>query len=219
MKNRFRYLLAFTLVSFFSIAQADRIIFTAPKVYPEGVAYSGKTNSFFVSSVKTGTIGTVDQKGIYTEFYKDTSLKSSFGMKVDEKNNLLWVCISDPNYSAYSDSTTFKKMARIISLDLTTKKKVSDIDLAKLKPGKHFANDLIGDGKGNLYATDSFSPVIYKIDKAGKASVFVSSELFTSVSVGLNGIVYHPSGYLLVAHNTNGAILKCPLEIPNNYQK
>ena len=53
-------------------AQTQRIIFEAPLAYPEGVAFYPATNLFFVSSVKTGTIGTVDQNGKYTIFYQDT---------------------------------------------------------------------------------------------------------------------------------------------------
>ena len=213
--NKLFFLAAISLSAFHVSAQTERITFQAPDLYPEGVAYSEKTNQFFVSSVKTGTIGMVDQAGSYKVFYEDKSLKSTFGMKVDAAKNRLWVCVGDPNFSKYSDSSTFKKMARIVILDLATGKKISDIDLTSLQKGKHFANDLALDGKGNAYITDSFSPAIYKIDAAGKASLFTTSELFSSIYVGLNGIVYHPQGFLLVAHNANGLLYKVPLKEPS----
>ena len=219
MKNKVLYILALVLSALYIQAQTERINFTAPKVYPEGVAFDEKTNTFYVSSVKTGTIGAVEANGTYKEFYKDASLKSSFGMKVDAKKNRLWVCISDPNYSEYSDSSTFKKMARVIVLDLSTGKKVEDINLSALKPGKHFANDIVLDDNGNAYVTDSFSPLIYKIDEKGRASIFANSPLFGSIDVGLNGLVYHPEGYLLVAHNTNGSVLKVPLKTSDQVSK
>jgi hypothetical protein len=37
--------------------------------------------------------------------------------------------------------------------------------------------------------------------------------------VGLNGIVYHPDGFILVAHNTNGEVLKIDLKDPTKIQK
>ena len=137
MKNKTWYLIVVSMLSVATThAQQKKIEFKAPLIYPEGVAYHSKTNSYFVSSVTTGTIGTVDNEGNYKVFYKDSTLKSSFGMKVDTKRNRLWVCTADPNYSKYSDSTTFKKISRIIALDVTYGKKVADVDVASLQPGK-----------------------------------------------------------------------------------
>lgn len=218
MKKIFIHIL-FLFSSIQLFAQAERIVFQAPLVYPEGVAYNSTNRLFYVSSVTTGTIGTVDPGGKYLPLYKDSLLKSSFGMKINQAGDRLWVCISDPNYSRYSTPSTFKKMARVISIDVNTGKKVSDIDLAKLWPGKHFANDLTLDNAGNLYVTDSYSPVIYKIDAKGKASVFSSSDLFKSEDVGLNGIAWHPGGFLLVAHNTDGILFKIDTKDPKKVSK
>lgn len=200
-------------------AQPEQIKFMAPKLYPEGVAIDEKQNIFYVSSVTTGSIGKVDMTGKYTLFYEDSSLKSSFGMKVSAKQNRLWVCISDPNHSKYSTPSTFKKMARLIALDLASGKKVADIDLSALSAGNHFANDMAFDDKDNIYITDSYSPNIYKVTPAGVASVFATSDLFKSIDVGLNGIVYHPGGYLIVAHNTSGELFKVDCKNPSIISK
>ena len=200
-------------------AQTPRINIQEPKLYPEGTAYNSNTNLFFVSSVKTGTIGTVDAQGNYKVFYKDASLKSSYGMKVDTKSNRLWVCIGDANYSDYSDSLTYKKMIRLISFDLASSKKINDIDLSGLFEGKHFGNDLALDDKGNIYVTDSYSPVIYKVDAQGKASLFAQSDLFKGEQVGLNGIVWSPKGYLVVVNDNNGELLKIDINNPKSITK
>jgi sugar lactone lactonase YvrE len=197
----------------------NKITFNAAKLYPEGIAFDRKNNIAYVSSVKTGTIGSVDEQGKYTEVYADKELKSTFGMKIDEKKNLLWVCAGDPNFSEYKEPSTFRKMARVVGIDLKTHKKVRDIDLARLVEGDHFPNDLTLDDKGNLYVTDSYSPVIYKIDQSGTATVWAKSDRFKSSSIGLNGIAYHPEGFLLVAHNTDGCILKVDLKNPSKVQK
>ena len=39
------------------------------------------------------------------------------------------------------------------------------------------------------------------------------------MDVGLNGIVVHPDGFLLVAHNTDGAVLKVDLKDPLKIEK
>lgn len=200
-------------------AQTPRINFKAVKLYPEGTAYNPAKNLFYVSSVKTGTIGTVDAKGSYKPFYEDSTLKSSYGMEADFKRNLLWICTGDANYSEYSDSLTYKKMIRLIALDLNSGRKMHDIDLSGLVQGKHFANDIAIDEKGNLYITDSYSPVIYKVDAEFKPGVLTNSELFTSVDVGLNGIEWHPDGFLIVAHNSSGQLFKIDIAQPNRITK
>lgn len=200
-------------------AQTPRITFKEPYLYPEGTAYNKNTNLFFVSSVKTGTIGTVDKQGNYKVFYEDKTLKSSYGMKVDYKRNCLWICTGDANYSNYSDSGTFKKMIRLVSLDVVTGKKTQDIDLSNLYEGKHFANDLALDDKGNIYITDSYSPVIYKVDVQGKAGIFVKSDLFKGETVGINGIAWSPQGFLLTVNTNNGDLLKVDINNPSNVTK
>jgi sugar lactone lactonase YvrE len=202
-----------------AVGQIKRITFTAPKVYPEGIAIDASTNTTYVSSVKTGTIGKVDSQGSYSEFVRDVGLKSTFGMKVDPKKKLLWVCVGDPNYSVYKSPDTFKKMARVVAYELTRGKKVKDIDLSGLYQGNHFLNDLAFDSQGNVYITDSFSPVIYKIDTKDKASVWATNDLFKAKDVGLNGIAVHPSGVLLVAHNTDGSILRIDMKNPAQVQR
>ena len=200
-------------------AQTKRVNFTAPMFYPEGTAYHPMKKLFYVSSVRTGTIGTVDEKGAYKVFYEDPSLKSTYGMKVDQKRNKLWVCVADANYSIYSDSSTYKKMSRLIGLDLSSGQKTDDIDLAKLVEGKHFANDLTLDNAGNIYITDSYSPVVYKVDAQMKPSIFAKNDWFKSEDVGLNGIEWSPDGFLVVAHNTNGQLYKIDMVQPERITK
>ncbi|HTF17076.1 MAG TPA: hypothetical protein VK658_03325 [Chryseolinea sp.] len=211
--------LAISFLVFSVCAQNNRTTFDAPKVYPEGIAFDTRNNVAYVSSVKTGTIGKVDATGNYTEFFVSKDLKSTYGMKVDEKRNRLWVCASDANYSKYKDPSTFKKMARVIAIDLSTGEKVADIDLSALFQGYHFLNDLALDDKGNVYVTDSFSPAIYRIDTKGTPSLFATNKLFKSAFIGLNGIVFHPKGYLLVAHNTDGVILKVDMKDPSKVER
>lgn len=197
------------------LAQTERINFTAPWQYPEGVVYHKSANAFYVSGTKTGTIGKVGMDGKFDSIYIDKTFKSTYGLKVDEKKNLLWACVADPAFSNYSDSTTYRKMIRLVAIDLKTNQKVKDINLGDLYSGKHFANDLVLDEKGNLYITDSYSPVIYKVDASDKASLLVEHPLFRGGDVGLNGIAYKP-GFLIVVNNSNGAILKVSLADPKN---
>jgi hypothetical protein len=62
--------------------------------------------------------------------------------------------------------------------------------------------------------TDSLSPVIYRITPDGKASVFARDERFAGPGINLNGIVFHPSGFLLVVKKSDGALFKVSLRDP-----
>lgn len=196
-----------------------RIEFDAWNTYPEGVAYDQARDVFYVSSARLGSIGKVSPNGSYSLLFQDSTLKSTYGMKVHPDGKRLFVCAGDANYSQYPTAATRMKMARLISIDLSTGKKVSDLDLSQLLPGKHFPNDLTFDAQGNSYITDSFAGAIYKVTPDGRASVFAKDNLFKMEGIGLNGIVYHPEGYLIADASGTGQLYKIDLKNPKNVQK
>ena len=196
-----------------------RIEFNAPEAYPEGIAYDSISNVYYVSSARLGSVGKVTPQGAYTSLISDPGFKSSYGLKIHPDGKRVFACISDANYSKFTSPDTRKKMARLVGIDMATGKVTDDINLAGLVPGEHFANDLIFDNQQNAYVTDSFANVIYKVTPAGKASVFADSPLFKTKGIGLNGIVYHPSGYLLTVSSGTGAIYKVDLANPRDVTK
>lgn len=198
---------------------SPRIEFDALESYPEGVAFDKSSNVYYVSSARLGEIGQVTPQGVYTILHVDTTLKSTYGLKIHPDGKRLFVCVSDANYSKYTNPATRMKMARLISLDLKTGKKLSDIDLSLLVPGKHFANDLTFDTQNNAYVTDSFAGAIYKVTTDGKTSIFAKNELFKTEGVGLNGIVFHPDGYLIVDNSAKGQLYKIDIKNPKNVEK
>lgn len=108
--------------------------------------------------------------------------------------------------------TTQGKLAALAAYDGTTGDRWAFHDLGGLVEGGHFANDLALDAQGQVYVTDSFSPVIYKLDAQGKASVFVRSEWFTCEGFNLNGIVWYADGHLLVNKHNSGELFRISTE-------
>jgi sugar lactone lactonase YvrE len=195
-------------------AQTERLEFEAPDCYPEGIAWHRSGDVFYVSSARMGTIGKVTPGGTYVPILQDSTLKSSYGMKVDSLNNRLLVCVGDANYSKYATPETYRKMARLIAVDLSSGKKTMDVDLAGLTSTQHFPNDLTLDDQGNIYVTDSYANVIYKVTREGKAAVFADSPLFKTAGIGLNGIVWHRDGFLLASSTGKGCLYKIDLNNP-----
>jgi sugar lactone lactonase YvrE len=211
-----------TLVTAFAAAKPEpspRIEFDALEAYPEGIAFDQPSNQYYVSSARLGNIGKVSPQGVYSVLHADSTLKSTYGIKIHPDGKRLFACVSDANYSKFTNPSTRMKMARLISVDLKSGKKLSDVDLSMLVPGKHFANDLTIDNQGNVYVTDSFAAAIYKITPDGKASVFSKHEQFKTEGVGMNGIVYHSGGFLLVDNSAKGQLFKIDLNNPQNVQK
>src|SRR6185295_18604680 len=99
------------------------IEFKAPAQYPEGIAFNPKTNEFFVSSMRHGTVGAVKADGTYREFAKDPLLVSAVGLHADPDRNRLLVCVSDPGVSLKTSPKTQKKLARLMAFDLKTGKR------------------------------------------------------------------------------------------------
>ncbi|MFC6095408.1 gluconolaconase [Flavobacterium qiangtangense] len=196
-----------------------RIEFAAPESYPEGIAYDSISDSFIVSSARLGTLGRVTPGGAYTKLIEDSSFKSTYGIKVHPDGKRVFACVGDANYSKFTSPATRKKMARLVAVDLLTGRKVSDIDLAGLVPGEHFPNDLAFDSGQNAYITDSFANVVYKVTPQGKASVFADSPLFKTKGIGLNGIAWHPDGYLLVVSSGTGALYKIDTKDPKKVSR
>lgn len=92
------------------------------------------------------------------------------------------------------------------------------VNLGELRPDKpHFANDIAVDDFGNVYVTDSFAGIIYKVDTEGNPSVFFEDEQFAEEGFNLNGIVVHPDNFLLVGDYNDGEIYKVPLDNPEDF--
>jgi sugar lactone lactonase YvrE len=200
-------------------AATPGIDFKAPSAYPEGIAFNPKTNEFYVSSMRLGTVGAVKADGTYREFAKDPLLVSAVGMHADPERNRLLVCVSDPGVSLKTSPKTQKKIARLLVFDLTTGKRKQVVELDKLADGQHFCNDLTIDSTGDIFVTDSFTPVIYRVDPSYKAKVFLKNDALKGEGFGLNGIVHHAGDYLLVAKYNDGTIWKVDEKDPKKMEQ
>lgn len=192
--------------------QAQNITFNETELYPEGLTYSKKLKSFLVSSLTQGTVGKVDWDGNYTKFIDDEDIVSSIGIKADDKNDILYVCISDPGVSVKTDKRTQGKLAKVAAYTLSTGKRKFIVDLGVINADKNnFANDLTIDKDGNLYVTNSFDNVIFKVNKSGEASIYARSDMWTGDGFSLNGITYLKSGLLIVDKMNDGGLFTVDL--------
>ncbi len=201
-------------------AMLDSISVLKPALYPEGIDYNPVTDNFIVGSFREGAVYEVELDGTYRQLISDQRLNSVLGVRVDAKRNKVFVVNSDIGASIRAYYKGPKKLASVGIYELSSGKVIDFIDLGKLLPNRsHLANGITLDTEGNAYITDSFSPVIYKIDIDGEASVFLESERFLGDGINLNGIVFHPDGYLIAVKKGEGVLFKIPLDNPGNFSE
>ena len=192
------------------------IVMDAPDLHPECVEWDPERHRFLVSSVTRGTVSTVSDDGSLTELVNDPDIIASIGIHVDHRHGRVLVASSDP--AVFEGDV--KGQARLGIYDLSSGQRRHMVDLGTLHPeGRHFANDVTVDPDGNAYVTNSFSPVIYRVAADGEASVFLEDARLGAERLGLNGIDYHPGGFLLVAVAGDRALYKVPLDAPAEMSK
>ncbi|KAJ0259078.1 Calcium-dependent phosphotriesterase superfamily protein [Hirschfeldia incana] len=168
---------------------------------------------FLVSFMDGGGIGEVvpSSGDVLQEVtvVKDIDLagNASLGIAIDRDRNRLLVAVADLLGNRYS---------ALAAYDISTWRRVFLAELSGHSKEKSFADDVAVDAHGNAYVTDAKGSKIWKVDVNGEIVSTIESPLFTSPGwynnlVTLNGIVYHPDGFLIVIHTFSGLLYKIDL--------
>lgn len=174
-----------------------RIVAQRGGFIPEGVEYDEKNARFLTGSLAEGTIFRIDADGSVVPFIMDTDLVSSVGIEVDEMRDRLLICNSDR--AVFEGNAAGQ--AKLGIYNLTTGERLAMVDLTasmRRKPenAAFFANDVTVDADGNAYVTDSRQNAVYKVGADQVPTILYRFE--AAEGLALNGIVYHPDGYLIV---------------------
>lgn len=132
---------------------------------------------------------------------------SSLGIGIDYPRNRVVVVNADVFGNRYGE---------VVAYDLSTWNRLFLTQLSGLNDEKSFADDVAVDAEGNAYVTDAKGNKIWKVGVEGNLISIIRSPLFTAKEwyknlVGLNGIVYHPHGFLIVIHTFSGNLFKIDL--------
>lgn len=183
----------------------------APSLHPEGIAFDPTRRAFLVSSLRHGTVSIVSPAGRATTLVDDPRIVGTVGVHVDAARGRILATYGDVGLSEGSEPDPAKRRTGLGIFDLRTGTARHLVDLA-VGPG-HTANDVTFDVHGNAYVTDSSDGVIYKVDPAGRASEFVRDPRLapgSAAAPGINGIVWHRGGYLLVGKYDTGVLFRIP---------
>lgn len=180
----------------------------------ESVVWDEENQRFLVSNMEggVGEIRLQDGGGLREEtVVKDLEFlgNCTLGLQIDTIRNRLLVVIADSYGLGYS---------ALAAYDLKTWKRLYFTKLCGPESTTH-ANAVDLDPEGNAYVTDTKQNIIWKVSSDGSTVSVLRNPVFASQSskvpfmaMGLNGIVYHPDGFLLVVHMCSGAIIKSSLD-------
>jgi sugar lactone lactonase YvrE len=169
---------------------------TATNLFPEGVAWDPTRQALLVGSqTHPATISAVGRDGVARPVVTDPEMFGYVGLKVDPHRGRILAAIGNP----FAPGLSF-----LAVYDLRTGARKQ---LVNLSGEGHAVNDLALDPAGAAYVTDTAAGAVYKVDVAGQVTTLVSDPRLTPAP-GVNGIVWHPGGYLVLGNYTTGKLYR-----------
>ena len=161
---------------------ASRVAFELPEreLLTEGIAHDARDGLFYVGSVRQSKIFRVTGEGAVSVFAPELPGHwAPLGLRVDSKRNTLWVAAAALPQSVGYDAADSGRSA-ILRFDLRSKRLVGRYPTAA-DGSPHLIGDLVVSRGGDVYATDSRAPVLYRIPAGGDSlERFVKSPLLLS---------------------------------------
>ncbi|MDO9017329.1 MAG: hypothetical protein Q7V43_10495 [Myxococcales bacterium] len=162
--------------------------------FPEGGTYDPTSRSFFVGSLGDGSVRRVDAAtGAETVLFSETAPGRwwTLGMDVDDARRLLWVCAMD-------DRSPSPRAGSVWVFDLTTGLRVANHALSLARPDATCTDVAVAaDGVG--YVVDREQPNVYRVERSGPPSLFVTDPLLAAGVVGQNAVVVLPDQSALLS--------------------
>ncbi len=125
---------------------------------PEGMAYDAKSKRWFVSSVRAGEILVINAAGEVKTF--TDAPWGVFGMAVDAKRGVLWAAsMALPQVEGFRAED--KGKSALLRIDLATGRLLET--LTPPGEGEHHFGDVALAADGQVYVSDSASPVIFRV--------------------------------------------------------
>ena len=178
--------------------------------YPESIA-AAPDGMLYVSSPAVGGVWRIKpQSGAVEQWIKPGTFgtRSTLGVLVDTKANLLWVCSNDFS-SAGIPGPSSEPGSFVKGFDLASGEgKVS----AKLPGNATLCNDMVVSSDGSLFVTNSLAPQILKLSPGSdQLEVWLESPDFEQPpqgAPGLDGIAFDGDGNLYVNTFASGGFFR-----------
>ena len=181
-------------------AETSEIALPSDRAYPESIT-AAPDGTLYVSSPAVGGVWRIKpQTGTVEEWIKPGvfGTRSTLGVLVDSKANLLWVCSND--FSAIGIPGPSSVPGSFVKgFDLTS----GEGKISATLPGKAtLCNDMVVGEDGSLFVTNSLSPQILRLKPgSNQLAVWLESPQFEQPpqgAPGLDGLAFGGDGNLYV---------------------
>ncbi|MDW3646567.1 MAG: SMP-30/gluconolactonase/LRE family protein [Bacteroidia bacterium] len=165
-----RFLYLFILVSLFSCSPKPQIYEIAEEkdMIPEGIAIDPKSGKIYLSSVHKKKIGVFDPE---TSSFKDFITSGQYGFK----RGVGMKVFDQMLFALGSDEESGKGASILLVLELESGNLIDSFSLEDST--SHFLNDLVIDGQGKIYLTDTEGHGIYALNyPEGEIELFFQDE-------------------------------------------
>lgn len=181
--------------------------FTLPErdLLAEGLAYDARDGAFYVSAVHRRKIVRMTPDGRFADFavLDGAGEGAPLGLRVDPKRRVLWVATAAmPQMQGYAPADS--GVSAVLRYDLDTGKRTGRFPVPA--DGRaHVLGDLVVSRSGEVYASDSRAPVIYRLPAGGAAlEPLVESPLLAAAQ----GLALTPDGRTLFVADYARGILR-----------
>jgi len=150
-------------------------------LWPEGVDRDPRSGDFYVASVRHRTIVRVMANGTEHELWPrgNPRLGAMLGVRVDPRQRVVWATTSGmPQMKGWSPADS--AIAAVLRIDARTGRIVRRWDLP-LAPRGHVLGDLALGPRGDVYVTDSYEPVLYRLRPGADTLERITHPLFRSL--------------------------------------
>jgi hypothetical protein len=191
-------------------------------MHPEGVAYDGRTGRWFVGSVRQRRVVSVARDGKRTDFVAPAAngIAGVFGMAADSARRTLWIATTAlPRMEGFSPADSGR--VGVFGYDLDSGRLRRRAWAPRDSSTAHTFGDVAIAPNGDVYASDSQSPWIYRLALgADTLRRFLTHPLFRS----LQGMAFTADGKTMFVADYSHGLLRIdmpsravtPLAVPAN---
>ena len=164
-----------------------------PWLHPEGVAFDARTGRVFVSGVRQRKVVVIEPDGRVRDFVPTSAgLDAVLGVAVDSARGLLWLTTANtPEQEGAASGIPGGSM--LVAANLSDGAIVQRWTLPDTTGG-HMLGDVIVAPNGTVYATDSRSPHIYRVEGTGKGGVLTRAPWQHGDWQSLQGLAFTRDG-------------------------
>jgi len=172
--------------------------------WPEGVDYDSRTGRYYVASVRHRTIAEVSNGKVLRELWtRDRpGIGAVMGVRVDAARGLLWATLAGvPQMQGFTPSDANIAALVLVRIVDGTIERRWDLPPAPLG---HMLGDLAVDSLGDVFVTDSYDPVLYRLPGRGDSLERIVSPYFRS----LQGMAPTPDGSIVYLADYSHGLLR-----------